>query len=135
MKRRRWSTRVVLRYALLQLPFTALMVVALILVRKWVDLPVGFIWGLLALLVIKDIALFPLVWRAYDPDRPALTNWIEGARGIAVDDLHPSGYVEIRAELWKAEVMGGGPPIRRGESVRVCRIRGLTLLVQSDRED
>jgi membrane-bound ClpP family serine protease len=135
MEKRSWSARVVVRYALLQLPFTALMVVALILVRKWVNLPVEFIWALLALLVIKDIALFPLVWRSYDPDSPALTNSMEGARGIAVEDLHPSGYIEIRAELWKAEVMGGGPPIRRGESVRVCRIRGLTLLVQTDRED
>jgi membrane-bound ClpP family serine protease len=119
---------------LLQIPFTALVVVVLLLVRKWVDLPAWFVWGLVVLLVIKDVALFPLVWRSYDPDLPGLTNSMQGARGIAVEDLHPSGYVEIRAELWKAEVVGGGPPIRRGEGVRVCGIRGLTLLVQSETE-
>jgi membrane protein implicated in regulation of membrane protease activity len=132
MKRKGWSARVVLRYGLLQVPFTALVVAVLILVRKWIDLPIWFICGLVAFLVIKDIVMFPLVWRAYDPDSPAMTNTMEGARGIAINDLHPSGYVEIGAERWQAEVIEGGPPIRRGQRVRVHGIRGLTLLVQPD---
>ena len=135
MKRKSWSVRVAVRYAILQIPFTVLLVVALLLVRKWVDLPAWFVWGLVALLVVKDIALFPLVWRSYDPDSPVLTSSMEGARGKAVDLLDPAGYVEIRAELWKAEVMGGGPPIQRGETVSVCGIRGLTLLVRPETED
>ena len=132
MERKGWSARVVLRYALLQVPFTALVIVVLIWVRKWVDLPVWFICGLVAFLVIKDIVLFPFVWRAYDPDSPALTNPMEGARGIAINDLDPSGYVEIGAERWQAEVIAGNSPIRRGQRVRVHGIRGLTLLVQLD---
>ena len=132
MERKGWSARVVLRYTLLQVPFTALVIVVLIWVRKWVDLPIWFICGLGAFLVIKDIVLFPFVWRAYDPDSPALTNTMEGARGIAISDLHPSGYVEIGAERWQAEVIEGSPPIRRGQRVRVHGIRGLTLLVQLD---
>ena len=132
MERKGWSARVVLRYALLQVPFTALVIVVLIWVRKWVDLPVWFICGLVAFLVIKDIVLFPFVWRAYDPDSPALTNQMEGARGIAINDLHFSGYVEIGAERWQAEVIAGNSPIRRGQRVRVHGIRGLTLLVQLD---
>jgi membrane protein implicated in regulation of membrane protease activity len=132
MERKGWSARVLLRYTLLQVPFTALVIVVLIWVRKWVDLPIWFICGLVAFLVIKDIVLFPFVWRAYDPDSPALTNTMEGARGIAISDLHPSGYVEIGAEKWQAEVIEGSPPIRRGQRVRVHGIRGLTLLVQLD---
>jgi len=132
MERKGWSARVVLRYALLQIPFTALVIAVLILVRKWVDLPIWFISGLVAFLVIKDIAMFPLVWRAYDPDDPALTNTMQGARGIAINDLYPSGYVEIGAERWQAEVIEGSPPIRRGQRVRVHGIRGLTLLVKPD---
>ena len=135
MERKNWSARVVLRYALLQIPFTALLIIVLILMRKWIDLPIWFVCGLVALLVIKDIALYPLVWRAYDPDSPARSNQMEGARGIAIDDLHPTGYVEIGAERWKAEVIGGGPAIRRGQRVRVREIRGLTLLVQLDTEN
>ena len=132
MERKGWSARVVLRYALLQVPFTALVMVVLIWVRKWLDLPIWFICGLVAFLVIKDIVLFPFVWRAYDPDSPALTSTMEGARGIAINDLHPSGYVEIGAEKWQAEVIEGSPPIRRGQRIRVHGIRGLTLLVQLD---
>lgn len=135
MERKGWSAKVVLRYALLQIPFTALLIVVLILMRKWVDLSIWFVCGLVALLVIKDIALFPLVWRSYDPDIPTLTNRMEGALGIAIDDLHPTGYVEIGAELWQAEVLGGGPSIRRGQRVRVSGISGLTLLVQLDTEN
>ena len=132
MARKGWSARVVLRYALLQIPFTALVIAVLILVRKWVDLPLWFICVLVAFLIIKDIAMFPLVWRAYDPDDPALTNTMQGARGIALNDLHPSGYVEIGAERWQAEVLEGRPPIRRGQRIRVHGLRGLTLLVQPD---
>jgi membrane protein implicated in regulation of membrane protease activity len=132
MEKKGWSARVVLRYALLQVPFTALVIVVLIWVRKWVDFPIWFICGLVAFLVIKDIVLYPFVWRAYDPDSPALTNTLEGARGIAINDLHPSGYIEIGAEKWQAEVIEGSPPIRRGQRVRVHGIRGLTLLVELD---
>jgi membrane-bound ClpP family serine protease len=132
MERKGWSARVVLRYALIQVPFTAVVIIVLIWVRKWVNLPIWFICGLIAFMVIKDIVLFPFVWRAYDPDSPGLTNTMEGARGIALSDLHPSGYVEIGAERWKAEVIEGSLPIRRGQTVKVCGIRGLTLLVQLD---
>jgi membrane protein implicated in regulation of membrane protease activity len=135
METKGWSAKVMLRYALLQIPFTALVVVVLILLRKWVDLPIWFVCALVALLVIKDIALYPFVWRAYDPDSSALTNQMEGARGIAIEDLQPTGYVKIGAERWQAEVTGGGPSIRRGQRVRVSGIRGLTLLVQLDTEN
>jgi membrane protein implicated in regulation of membrane protease activity len=135
MERKGWSAKVVLRYALLQIPFTALVVAVLILMRKWVDLPIWFVCALVALLVIKDIALYPFVWRAYDPDSPGLTSQMEGTRGIAIEDLHPTGYVEIGAERWQAEVTGDHPLIRRGQRVRVHGIRGLTLLVQPDSEN
>ncbi|MEJ2364090.1 MAG: NfeD family protein [Deltaproteobacteria bacterium] len=132
MERKGWSARVVLRYALIQVPFTALVTIVLLWLRNWVDLPVWFICGLIAFLVIKDIVFFPFVWRAYDPDSPGLRNTMEGARGIALNDLHPSGYVEIGAERWQAEVIEGSPPINRGQAIRVREIRGLTLIVQLD---
>lgn len=135
MERKGWSAKVVLRYALLQIPFTALVTVVLILLREPLNLPIWFICVLVALLIIKDIALYPFVWRAYDPESPTLTNQMEGAQGIAIEDLHPTGYVEIGAERWQAEVSGDGPSIRRGQRVRVNGIRGLTLLVQLDMEN
>jgi membrane-bound ClpP family serine protease len=59
-------------------------------------------------------------------------NSMKGARGIALDHLDPVGHIEIRGERWKAEVVENGQLIKRGEVIRVCGIRGLTLLVQPD---
>ena len=135
MNRRDWSARVVVRYALLQVAGVALLVLDLIVVRRWVDLPAWFAWGLVALWVATDVILFPFVWRAYDWDRPGTTNSMVGTRGIAEERLAPSGYVRVRGELWQAEVMGDGPPLDRGEAVRVRGICGLTLLIEPDNEE
>ena len=132
---RRWSARVVVRYALLQVPALALLVVLLIVVQRWVDLPAWFTWGLVALWVAKDAVLFPFTWRAYDWHRSGDANSMVGARGITEEQLAPSGYIRVHGELWKAEMMGDGPSIDRGEAVRVRGIRGLTLLVQRDNEE
>lgn len=135
MNHRRWSARVVVRYALLQVPGVALLVVLLMVVQRWVDLPAWFSWGLVALWVAKDVIFFPFTWRAYDWDRSGDANSMVGARGVAEEQLAPWGYIRVHGELWKAEVMGDGPPIDRGEVVRVRGIRGLTLLVQRDDEE
>jgi len=52
-----------------------------------------------------------------------------GAIGIAEEKLNPSGYIRVRGELWKAEVVGNARPIERGDGVRIQETRGLTLLV------
>ncbi|MEE9613018.1 MAG: NfeD family protein [Desulfatiglandales bacterium] len=132
MKPRVWSGRVVLRYALLQVPGVVLLILIFILARRWIDISPWLFWVILALWVTKDVILFPFVWRAYDWDRPKEGNSMVGERGIAKDRLSPSGYVQVRGELWKVEVMEGGHPIERGEVVRVRGIRGLTLLVKPD---
>jgi membrane protein implicated in regulation of membrane protease activity len=124
-----WSFRIIGKYALLQAPALAILVVLLQLVKRWIELPSWFIWGLIAFWIIKDIALFPLTWPAYDRDRKRTESPIIGARGIAEEQLHPSGYIRIGGELWRAEVLGDAGPIQRGERVRVEGIRGLTLLV------
>lgn len=130
MNKRKWSTRILLRYTLLQLPALALLVLILIFVQRWVDLPTWIVWGSIAIWVTKDAILYPFVWRAYDWDRPEGPNSMVGARGTAKDRLAPSGYVQVRGELWKAKLMEGSPPVERGEAVRVRQTRGLTLFVQ-----
>lgn len=134
MNKQSCSARVVLRYALLQMPAVAFLVLILLVVRRWVDIPAWFGWGLVALWVAKDIILFPFVWRSYDC-RPGDKNSIVGMRGIAEERLAPSGYVQVRGELWQAEVMGDSPPINRGEPVRVRGICGLTLCIEPDNEE
>jgi membrane protein implicated in regulation of membrane protease activity len=134
MKEVGWTVRVLVRYIFLQVPGTALLVLILIQLRNWFDLPTWFVWGLVAISVTKDVILFPFVWRAYDWDRQRETHSMVGIRGIAKERLAPSGYIQIRGELWKAKVAGGGPPIKKGEAVLVEEMQGLTLLVRPDKK-
>ncbi len=76
--------------------------------------------------------MFPFVWRAYDRSN---SNSMIGLRGIASDRLSPSGYVRIHGELWRARVINGNSSIEKGEVVMVRGMRGLTLVVQSDKEE
>lgn len=76
--------------------------------------------------------MFRYTWRAYDwyPKNPLI-----GARGIAKDNLAPSGYVKLGNELWQAEVPVEIPPIKSGMKIRVKGMRGFTLLVEPEREE
>jgi len=130
--KRRWSTQALVKYILLQLPVIVLLAIILLVIRRWVDIPLWLIWGIVGFWAVKDIAMFPVVWRAYDQSRPGDATSIVGMQGVAKDRLAPSGYVQVRGELWRAEVMNGGSSIKKGERVRVMEIEGLTLLVQAE---
>jgi len=127
----RWTAKILLRYALLQLPSQALVVLALVGVRRWLHLPPWFFWTSIACWVLKDWVLFPFVWRAYDWDRAGGRDAMVGLRGTAVDPLAPVGYVRVRGELWRAEAVGDDRPIQAGDPVMVRGSRGLTLLVSA----
>lgn len=130
-QRPQWTPKILLRYALLQLPSQALVVLVLVVVRRWVDLPSWFFWSCIACWVLKDVILFPFVWRAYDWDRAADAHSMVALRGEAVEQLAPTGYVRVRGELWRAEVVGERRLIEAGETVAVRGSRGLTLLVEA----
>ena len=100
--------------------------------RSWVGLPDWAAAGIIALWVIKDAVLFPFVRIAYQSGSPGGATSLLGARGTAQDALLPSGYVRISAELWRAELPPGSPPVEPGDRVRVLRVHGLTLVVEPD---
>lgn len=127
---RRWTFRTLRRYLLLQLPGTVLLVAAILLARRWIDLPVWLCWATIAAWVAKDIALFPFVRKAYEPQDGR--HPIVGEPGIARDPIAPSGYVQIGGELWKAKIPDGCRGIDRGEAVRVRDVDGITLVVEAD---
>jgi membrane protein implicated in regulation of membrane protease activity len=135
MNRRAWSSRIVVRYVLLQMPALVLLILMLALVQRWVSLPAWFIWGLIAFWIAKDVILFPFTWRAYDRSYKGSANSMIGLRGITENRLAPSGYVHVHGELWQAEVMENSLPIEKGESVRIYGNRGLTLLVHRDNKE
>ena len=129
-----WSSQIVIRYSLLQLPAICLLFIGLVLVQRWVFVSDWVFWGSILFWVSKDIILFPFTWRAYDWESANGDRSMVGARGLTKDRLAPAGFIQIRGELWKAEVWGGGRPIEKGEKVKVREMKGLTLYVQPDDE-
>ncbi len=130
MREQGWSLRIVIRYTILQLPALTLFVLALLLSKRWVGIPLWSFWGLVGLWVAKDVILFPFVWRAYDAGERKGTDAMIGMRGVTRDRLAPSGYVQVRGELWQAELASEGSPVEKGAAVKILKTRGLTLIVE-----
>lgn len=129
-----WTGRTLLKYVFIQLPGIAVLVLLLVIVQEWIEIPAWLIWGLVGLWVAKDVILYPFVWRAYEWGSEKETSPMAGLCGTAKDRLDPLGYVFVRGELWKARVIEGGV-IEKGENVLVKGSRGLTLLVEIEAED
>jgi membrane-bound ClpP family serine protease len=106
-----------------------MLVLILILLRYWMNVPTWAVWTFTSLWIIKDMILFPFVWRAYEKGPP---NTIIGSKGTAVDRLSPSGYVRINGVLWRAKVIEGDSVIEKGETVTVKDLDGLTIVVQPE---
>jgi membrane protein implicated in regulation of membrane protease activity len=128
----RVMARAALKYAAMQLPGITLIALILLLIRQQFDLSGWLVAAVIAVWVLKDAALFPLVWRYYSPYPPPPLHRLEGRRGIVHEPLAPSGYVRLGHELWRAEVPPGHARLKRGAHVRVRGVRGLTLLVEPD---
>jgi len=129
-----WSKALIWRYSLFQLPGIAVVIIILVLIQRWIDLSHWLVWGLVTLWIIKDIVLFPLVWRAYDWEGAKKANSMVGLEGVAKESLAPRGYIQIRNERWLAEVIDG-TEIGAGQRVRVVEMRGLWLAVEREAEN
>ncbi len=127
--------RVLTKYWALQLPATAAVALVLYLLQDTIGLPTWALWSIVALWIAKDAILFPIVWRSYDPNPVHTAHSLEGAHGIALDQLAPSGYVRVNGERWHAELADRSSVIEEGASVRVQTVRGLTLLVEAERPE
>ena len=129
LRLRKIPGQVYLRYILLNIPGLAAVILILIIIQNWVVLPDWLFWSIIAFWVVLDVVLFPLTWRAYDRERPGRSRTMIGERGIARERLAPSGYVQVHGELWRAELIDGGLPVERGQSVKIVKMDGLTLFV------
>ena len=118
------------RYILLNIPGLAAVILILIIIQHWVVLPLWLFWSVLGFWVVKDAVLFPFVRRAYDWEGPGRSRSMIGERGIAKERLAPTGYVQVRGELWRAVKIDDGPPIEMGQSVKIVKMDGLTLFVE-----
>jgi membrane protein implicated in regulation of membrane protease activity len=121
---------VYLRYILLNIPGLAAVILILIIIQNWIVLPDWLFWSIIGFWIVLDVVLFPLTWRAYDRERPGRSRSMIGERGIARERLAPSGYVQVRGELWRAERIDNGLPVEKGQSVKIVKMDGLTLFVE-----
>ena len=124
------SRSTLVRYTLYQIPEWVLALGAAILLYRW-----GVLSGwagalLLAGVMAKDAALYPLLRTAYESDASTAIERLIGLRGVAVEPLAPHGYVRVRGELWRSEAAASGAPILPGHPVTVAAVRGTTLLVR-----
>jgi membrane protein implicated in regulation of membrane protease activity len=134
MDEKRWSSRVLMRYALIQLPGLAVLVLVLVLLQRWVQMPLWLLWTIVLLSVVKDVIMFPIVWRAYDKDSHDSSNSLTGELGTTTECLSPAGHIRIKGELWRAEIADTDIPVDKGETVRVLSSDGLTLIVKPEKD-
>ena len=90
---------VYLRYLFLSLPGVVGFIVVLILIQWWVELPGWLFWVLIVCWIAKEVALFPFVWRAYEPNEASLTGALVGEYGIVKKTVGP---IRLRAGAWRA---------------------------------
>ncbi len=127
--------RTALRYWLLQLPGTVLLVVVLLLLHRWFDLPLWAAGLITVAWVIKDAVLYPFLKHAFDPSLGEQHHSPIGRLALVRDGLGHSGgprsgYVQLGGELWQAELVDGAESVAPGGYVRVVEQRGLRLEVE-----
>jgi membrane protein implicated in regulation of membrane protease activity len=133
-KRAKRPYYILLKYTLLQIPAIVLIILVLLFLQQWTDIPIYVVWGIPLLWALKDIILFPLTWRAYESRSRHDPHPMVGRLGIAQQSLKPSGYVRVNGELWLAEIVGEQESIEKGEKIRVREVNGLKLGVVREGE-
>ena len=122
-------SRVYIRYGLLTIPGTVVLILVLIVVQNWVPLPYWLRVTLIFLWIAKEAILFPFTWRAYDHNGSEVSSPMIGERGRTRERLAPTGYIQVQSELWKAEIMPGESSIEKDKWVRIMKREGLILFV------
>ena len=111
-------------YFVAQVPGWLFAAIVLWALQHWGVLSAPYAAVLLLLWVIKDVLLFPVMHRFYEPE-PAGKRMI-GATGTAVTTVAPDGLVRVHGVLWKAR---SEQAIPAGVMVRIRDVDGLTLVV------
>jgi membrane protein implicated in regulation of membrane protease activity len=118
------------RYWLLQIPGWIVLAGLVVAAHYWLGLSLAagavvvFFW------LAKDAMLYPLLKPHYVFHQRHAHEALVGADAVAEQPLSPRGYVKVRGELWRAELVGSDEPVLPGESVVVESVDGLSLKVR-----
>jgi membrane protein implicated in regulation of membrane protease activity len=124
------KSRTLVRYTLFQIPDLILLGLALAAAVHLWDFPVLAAYGLVAVWIVKDVIMYPILRIAYEAGGTSGVDAIHGALGVVTQTLVPSGYVRLGSERWKAELASGSQAVSAGSAIRVVELRGLTLIVE-----
>lgn len=121
------------RYWLLQIPGWGVLAVGLVAAHRY--LGVSTFWAVVVFVawLLKDWAFYPVLKKHYRfrVDEPSEN--LVGTRATARQPLRPNGpkgYVQLRGELWLAELAKGADAVERGDEVAIEAVDGLTLKVR-----
>lgn len=120
---------VYIRYFLFQLPGAVILVSIMLLVKYYADFDWYIFWIILAAWIIKDIIMFPFIWRSYDTGNESSAQNFKGKKAEVTRKLDPEGYVRIGGELWRARLIDD-VPAEKGDRVSVEEREGLLLRVK-----
>jgi membrane protein implicated in regulation of membrane protease activity len=120
-----------LRYLLFQIPGWLLAAGGALALWRWEFLPPWLCIAGFCAWALKDLALYPLLWRVYEIDRRTGAEALIGARGFAQEDLEPSGFVRVRGELWNATVLASERMIAAGVEVEIVGAERMTVFVRA----
>jgi membrane protein implicated in regulation of membrane protease activity len=118
------------RYWLLQVPGWGVLVVALVAANRYLGLSVGWAFVVFVAWFLKDWAIYPILKNHYRFRVEAPSDRLIGRQATARQPLRPTGYVQLKGELWLAEVVKDGAPVEEGDEVAIEAVEGLTLRVR-----
>jgi len=124
------NRKIIIRYSLFQIPSLIIVILVVFTVHHWYTLNNAVILIIILLWIVKDIAVFPFVWKAYsEKDHDKLSSILK-QQGVAIDDINPKGFVKINGEIWQAELVDPHVPITKGQVIEVVEITKLKLKVR-----
>lgn len=105
-------------------------VLAILVHLEWIPLWLGCV--VFAVLVIKDLALYPLTRKAHEMGHPHGGSALLGREVRAETVLDPDGWVRAGPERWRARVAETEEKriIEEGHWARVLQLEGLVLIVE-----
>jgi membrane protein implicated in regulation of membrane protease activity len=115
-------------YLLWQAPGWLVVTLVVVWLVRGAGLPVWVAVTVVALMVARDLAVYPALRSAFaNPPHGATPI---GATGEAVEPLAPIGYIRVNGELWRARTLRPEDGVPPGTRVLVRDARGLMLLVE-----
>ncbi len=122
------------RYWIAQIPGWGATALILFAAWRFFGLPGWAAAAGVALVVLKDVALYPMSKRALESRPHNGSGALVGRRGVAEAPMAPGseGRVRIGPEVWRARLAVDASPVEAGAHVRVASVNGLLLQIRPD---